>query len=952
MPLAIKRTSLVTAAANSVLFNGSSQYLKLPSNSSAWTLNGDFTIECWFNTTTTNQNGIFTMNWSGDWNAVYGNGFSLCTNYVITPQGNTTWSAPSINIWHHIAVVRSGAALSTYLDGVNVGSQTNSNQFGNATTTPGIGLFDTYGGTIRSPFPGYISDLRILKGTALYTSNFTPPTSSLTAITNTSLLTCNVPTIVDGSSNNFTITNNGAATVSSITPFTPALKGLTFKNRFNNGTATPTSNSVLFNGSNQYLSIPYNSNLWLDSSNWTIECWVYLNSLSTYNNIWAHGYGAPNTIRSIVVYMETTTGLLRIAQSPDGSTNYDTSLGITLTTNSWKHVAIVRNGANVTAYLNGTAGTSVTAYNLYNSTTVGHFIGIQGDLQSITAYNGYISNHRVVKGTAVYTSNFTPSTTALTAIADTSLLACNAATIVDGSPNISNATGAFPIYNTTGDGSSNTGGTRADTYSSSLVLAIPMSGANNGTTFTDESANIKGSGTAKTITNNGSIPTLTAISKFYGSSAYFSNASAQSIVFGNYGTDFQFTGDFTIECWVYPTTSGATDGSLFVLQSGGSNYFAFNFDPGTQFNIYNNSGGPSWSPSVSSVITGQWNHFALIRSGNTQQIFVNGISIGTNTASGTLGYSSTSADFARIGGGASGAINSYIQDLRVYKGVAKYTANFTPPVNANIITNNNSATVSSTTPFTVSTATSTMKIKKVNADPATIVTNGLVLNLDASNASSYPGTGTTWTDLSGNGNNGTLYNGPTYTGSFGGIIVFDGVDDYFQANVNTATLDGDPSLSVDMFVRRRTGTNIGGDNGFWGIGGMGQGNSIEGWTPTANLIHLDIYDSTRIATAAYYPENQFVHICWTKNGAGTETTNVKCYINGSEVALTKTRTATRANQFNTSTSGKGICLGRINADAAVYHAPIDIGTFKVYSRALLSNEVLQNYNVTKTRFGL
>ena len=197
----------------------------------------------------------------------------------------------------------------------------------------------------------------------------------------------------------------------------------------------PSSRSVLFNGSNQYLTIPYNSNLWLGSSNWTIECWVYLNSLSTYNFIWDHGHGLPNTIRSIVVYTEQTTGLLRIAQSPDGSTNYDTSLGVTLTTNSWKHVAIVRNGANVTAYLNGTAGTSVTAYNLYNSTTRSHNIGIQGDLQSITAYNGYISNHRVVKGTAVYTSNFTPSTAPLTAIANTSLLTCNAATIVDGSSN-------------------------------------------------------------------------------------------------------------------------------------------------------------------------------------------------------------------------------------------------------------------------------------------------------------------------------------------------------------------------------------------------------------------------------------------------------------------------------------------------------------------------------------
>ena len=72
----------------------------------------------------------------------------------------------------------------------------------------------------------------------------------------------------------------------------------------------------------------------------------------------------------------------------------------------------------------------------------------------------------------------------------------------------------------------------------------------------------------------------------------------------------------------------------------------------------------------------KWSHIALVRSGSTQTIYVNGNSIATNTASGTHGYASPS--FARIGGGASSGLDSYIQDLRVYKGVAKYTSNFVP----------------------------------------------------------------------------------------------------------------------------------------------------------------------------------------------------------------------------------------------------------------------------------
>ncbi len=192
---------------------------------------------------------------------------------------------------------------------------------------------------------------------------------------------------------------------------------------------------------------------------------------------------------------------------------------------------------------------------------------------------------------------------------------------------------------------------------------------------------------------------------------------------------------------------------------------------------------------------------------------------------------------------------------------------------------------------------------------------------------------------------------PIYGGT-GNYLEFDGVDDYMQANVNTTTLDGDPSFTVDMFVRRRTGTNIGPSSGFWGIGGVGQGNGIGGWTPTTNLINLDVYDSTRLATSYYYPEGQFIHVCWTKNGPGTETTNVKCYVNGVEVSLTKTRDATRTNQFNTSTNGIGICLGRLNGNSTDFHTPIDVSSFKVYNRVLTEAEIQQNFNANRSRFGI
>ena len=213
--------------------------------------------------------------------------------------------------------------------------------------------------------------------------------------------------------------------------------------------------------------------------------------------------------------------------------------------------------------------------------------------------------------------------------------------------------------------------TKADLYASNCILALPLVGNKE-----DVVASINSAQTNVTVTNNGSVPFPTTESNFYSGSAFFEDMSSDNLTYTNFGSRFEFSGDYTLEAWVYPTSASATDGSIFVEQSG-SNYFAFNFDPGTQFNIYNNSSSPSWSPSTNLPPANKWSHIALVRSGSTQTIYVNGNSIATNTASGTHGYASPSV--ARIGGGAGGAMDSYIQDFRVYNGVAKYTSDFVVP---------------------------------------------------------------------------------------------------------------------------------------------------------------------------------------------------------------------------------------------------------------------------------
>lgn len=233
-----------------------------------------------------------------------------------------------------------------------------------------------------------------------------------------------------------------------------------------------------------------------------------------------------------------------------------------------------------------------------------------------------------------------------------------------------------------------------------------------------------------------------------------------------------------------------------------------------------------------------------------------------------------------------------------------------------------------------------------------IVNRSLMFHVDAGNTNSYNGTGTTWYDLSGRGNNGTLENSPVYSSSDGGgSLNFNGSNQSMVANINSTELDGDPNFTMEMWVKR-TAELVGTTGGYWGIGGAGQGYSVEGWTPTTNRIHMDLYDSSRIDSGQDYPLNTWVHVVWTKNGTAITTDTVKVYVNGVQYGVTSGRGQTSGPRYNTSTAGKGIALGRLNQDAASYYGACKIGVARIYNRALTQGEVLQNYNAQRTRFGL
>ena len=224
-------------------------------------------------------------------------------------------------------------------------------------------------------------------------------------------------TFLDSSTNNFTITRNGNTTQGTFTPF------------------SQTGWGNYFDGNSSYITATSNAAYQFGTGNFTIEFWIFHSTPSTstaYPKIfqyaddgnYTNGYGA------VFVTSSTT-----INYSGPGSTY---TLAGTVAANSWNHVAIVRNSSTTTLYINGTSASSNADSLNYNYAGTYPFAigsGRNAAGNYTAALTGYISNFRVVKGTAVYTSNFTPPTSPLTAISGTSLLTCQSNRFLDNSSN-------------------------------------------------------------------------------------------------------------------------------------------------------------------------------------------------------------------------------------------------------------------------------------------------------------------------------------------------------------------------------------------------------------------------------------------------------------------------------------------------------------------------------------
>ena len=596
-------------------FNGSTDYLATPSSQTQiQPSTGNFTIEFWFYITTAPGDYINVFS--------YGASGNVLRLFLYTPYSLILWTGSTplitannsfiINTWNHVAVVRNGTTVTMYVNGVSVG-------------TPNTGNSTDYTGSLTIGFEtgqpyytGNISNFRIVKGTAVYTGAFTPPTAPLTAITNTVLLTCQSNRFRDNSTNLFAITRAGTPSVVIAQPFT---------------LSTPYTGygSGLLNGTDYFIT-PNNANLYLSTSNFTIELWVYGTNFAS----------GPNIIRgtaqySIGILASSATALAYYRSSSSG---WDIAAGISMGNvipNAWNHVALVRSGSTFTPYVNGVAGTPATSASAVAQTN-GFYIGAEAAGGGINLA-GYISNVRIVKGTAVYTGAFTPPTAPLAA---TQNAGTNIAAI-------------------TGTGTS--------------LLTLLTNQAHNNNQFRDSSQNNFAITRTGTPTQGTFTPfSLTGWSGYFGGTGNYLYATNSIFDPGS-------TGAWTLECFVYPLGNG----NFYAVGSGGPygnnlvcawSTNAFGFGQG------NGSSNPVSFGSTAVYPANQWYHYAVSKdASNVIRLFINGVQVGTQTYSSGLSGGTTAVIngvYDNNGLGGSGG-TFYLSQLRWMKGTSLYTSAFTPP---------------------------------------------------------------------------------------------------------------------------------------------------------------------------------------------------------------------------------------------------------------------------------
>jgi hypothetical protein len=373
-----------------------SNYTSVTGNNNLAFGTSDFTIEMFFNTSDVTNSGFLYDCRTSITQAVpciYVTGGTVVL--YVNGAGRITSGTVVTNRWYHLVVSRVAGNTRMFLDGVQTGSTyADATDYLNNVNRPLIG---TNGDGASFTFNGYISNLRVLKGTG-YTS-VTVPTSPLTAIANTQLLIFQDGRFKDNSPNSFAITHSGTPAVRSFGPFVET---------------DITTGSGYYDGTGDFVSSTIGA---IGSGNFTIEFWSYQPSATSRMYYFTTGTG-PEWGESTGVSLLEYDGFFALSCSTQNS--------ITVRANAprsqWNHIAVVRNSGVVSLYFNGVAAATTLTTSADLTGTLFRIGSGNVNSGGWLNYTGYMTDFRILVGTALYTGTFTPPTSSLTAITNTRYL--------------------------------------------------------------------------------------------------------------------------------------------------------------------------------------------------------------------------------------------------------------------------------------------------------------------------------------------------------------------------------------------------------------------------------------------------------------------------------------------------------------------------------------------------
>jgi hypothetical protein len=366
-----------TTQGGSCYFNGTNNYLALPST--AGNLSGDFTIEFWMygfpNGTyiaPVGTQSIAGASTAGMWRILTRFNSTNAIYFARTSgTGFEDYNFGSVNVndsqWHHIAFCRLNNILSAYIDGVFLSSRTISQSLiSNQNLNIGFNAQDS------AYYSGYLSNVRIVNGTAVYTTNFTPPTSLVSNIPGTILLLNFANAAAYDASAKTNLATFVNAAVSSV------------QKKFGTG-------SLFLNGASYFQYIDQTPTL-IGTGNFTIECWFYQTSNASTSRLF--------TLSSSVFIQDSSAGF-KLFWTPTSTELISVSRP---SLNTWTHLAIVRQATTFYVFVNGVLSGATTS-SLSSATAGIGYIGASGVPSEF--FNGYIDEFRLTKGVARYTTSFT-----------------------------------------------------------------------------------------------------------------------------------------------------------------------------------------------------------------------------------------------------------------------------------------------------------------------------------------------------------------------------------------------------------------------------------------------------------------------------------------------------------------------------------------------------------------